>query len=69
MFAKGRNKILRGADKPDAKLTAQNVIEIKKALADGARLVDLAEKYKVTKQNISNIKRGDIWKHIPSPLD
>jgi DNA-binding NarL/FixJ family response regulator len=56
----------RGSNHYKAKLTEDQVYEIRKALADGEKGKDLAEDYGVSKQTISNIKTGRIWN---SPYD
>ncbi len=47
-----------------AKLTDKQVVEIKKRLADGERIVDIAIAYPVKKGAIGEIKAGRSWGHI-----
>jgi len=47
-----------------AKLTEEQVIEIKIALLGGAKGTELAKKYGVDKVQISAIKTGKTWKHV-----
>ena len=62
--SKGRTKgpHLPGAANPSAKLTADNVAEIRDLLRDGLRGVDLAKRFGVTKTTISSIKNRHTWK-------
>ena len=46
------------------KLTVDNVICIKKMLRDGIKQQLIAQIYEVTRENISRISTGRIWKHI-----
>jgi hypothetical protein len=62
MLIKQRNP--KGSKVGTAKLNESNVLEIKKKLACGEKLVDIAKKYCVTIQAISMIKRNKNWKHI-----
>jgi hypothetical protein len=64
MKRKGREKkrALRGEDNPRAKLTASDVVEIKKSLAIGERQIDLATKYHVTKTTICDIAHLRHWR-------
>lgn len=48
-----------------AKLTDEDVIEIRRLRREGMRGMDIAVKYKVTPQNISHIVLGKLWKHLP----
>ena len=47
-----------------SKLTADIVREIKRAISDGARNKDLAAKYGVANNTISQIRTGDAWADI-----
>lgn len=63
MTTKGRQRtgfrvVPRGADHPNAKLTAQQVAEIK---ASNERGVDLAKRYGVAQQTICGIRKGRRW--------
>lgn len=55
---------LSGEDHVFSKLTAEDVREIKLALAHGERGATLARKYNVTKANISSIKHGKSWRYL-----
>jgi hypothetical protein len=54
----------RGADNGRAKLTAEDVVEIKLALKQGAGNADLARLYDVTDRAIWGIANGRSWKHV-----
>lgn len=57
--------ITKGENNPNAKLNIEQVIEIKKLLKEGILLQkEIANIYKVTKENISCIKTGKLWSHI-----
>lgn len=49
-------------------LTDRKVFSIKKAIARGVSLADLAKKYQVSYITISHVKNGTTWKHIPPDL-
>jgi hypothetical protein len=53
-----------GERNPNAKLTEEDVIDIKKRLLKGERGVNIAKIYGVLKGQISKIKCGREWKHI-----
>jgi hypothetical protein len=54
-----------GEDNPVALLTTNEVIEIKKLLAEGKLMVkEIATMFKVSRQAITNIKTGRRWSHI-----
>lgn len=54
----------RGAGNPKAKLTEDQVREIKRLLAGGARNKDLAAQFGVHPNSIHKIKAGEVWQHI-----
>jgi len=49
-------------------LTEDDVAVIKKRLAFGETLNDIAIDYGVSFQSISTIKNGDVWTHVPDPV-
>lgn len=53
-----------GQENAMAKLTENDVIEIKKMIRDGIKIKDIAEKFNVTVANISCIKLNKSWKHV-----
>lgn len=54
--------LLRGEKNPNAKLTWAEINEIR---ASSEKQQALADKYGVSNENISNIKRNKSWKHVP----
>lgn len=56
--------LARGERQGSAKLTADDVVAIRVAYADGARLVALADRFGVTEGAILNAIRGTTWAHI-----
>lgn len=59
------SKLHRGELNSKAKLTDQNVKEIKILLEEGVlRVVDIAKKFNVSQQAIHNIKSNRQWKHV-----
>lgn len=55
---------LHGGGNPAAKLTADQVRQIRDLYAIGARQVDLAEDFGVTQAYISQLVRRKVWTHI-----
>jgi len=51
-----------------AKLTEDDVKEIRRALSEGTTGVELAERYQVYPTLISKIKNRHLWKHIPEEV-
>jgi hypothetical protein len=62
MIRKGRKVIQRGADHGRAKLTEADIIAIRSETM--ATQQNLADKYGVTPQNISDIKTRKRWSHL-----
>ncbi|WNN95988.1 helix-turn-helix DNA binding domain protein [Arthrobacter phage Hirko] len=58
----------RGSDRPAAKLTDPQIVEIRQAYAHGARQRELAEQYGVTQGLVSGIVNGRRWRHADGPL-
>lgn len=56
--------VMRGDNNPTAKLTEEQVREIKISLRQGAKHRALADAYRVTKPTISAIATGRNWKHV-----
>ena len=56
----------RNGGKPNlkAKLTIQQVMEIRQLLRNGETCSSLARQYSVTRPTISNIKHGKKWKYV-----
>jgi len=57
-------KLMRGEKNIGAKLTENDVVEIKKCLINGDKQIDIAKDYNVTRYAISKIATGNTWKHI-----
>jgi len=53
-----------GEANPAARLTEEQVLEIKRLLARGAGYRFLAQRYGVTPQTIGRIARGEGWRHV-----
>lgn len=69
MHRKGRHRFVvppppRGELNRGAKLTAEQVLAIRAAIADGARSCDLAARYGVRESQIGRIKHGLRWRHL-----
>jgi hypothetical protein len=58
---KGRHKPFKGETHPMAKLTALQVVEIKKLLAAGVRCTVIGRCFGVTRMTIQAIKSGRLW--------
>lgn len=63
---KGRLNHYFGESSPAAKLTEAQVLEIRRAHAQGARMSDLARRYGLTQSSIALIVRGINWSHLCS---
>jgi len=57
-------RVLRGVRHPMAKHTAAEITEVKRLIADGQRLVDIARETGISKDTLSKIKRGIQWTSI-----
>ncbi len=55
---------LVGSKNPNSKLTKKEVLEIRQLCEKKQKLKDIAKKFNVTFQTISDIKRQKTWKHI-----
>lgn len=67
MAGKGRwrlrgRSVLRGADHPSAKLTPEQVIDIRAAMAGGEPHRHIAERYHVARSTITAISTGQTWR-------
>lgn len=58
--AKGRNVVFRGEEHANAKLTEENVKEIREDLRSQ---MEIARDYGVCQALISKVKRGEAWRH------
>lgn len=68
MFQKNRQRHLKGEYNPVAKLTNEQVKEIKIQLVKGCKQSLLAKKYGVAYPTISHINSGFTWSHVISPM-
>ncbi len=59
-----RGRQAKGGRNGKAKLTEECVLEIKRLLKEGAKMVSIAKKFGVAHPTISNIKHNHCWKHI-----
>lgn len=63
---KGRNAYQKGEVNGNAKLTAAQVIEIRKSTLSK---IELSKLYGVHKDHIHEIRRGNKWKHLKQPTE
>lgn len=62
---RNKDRSLRGSKNVKAKLSDNDVLDIKSILREGdMKLQEIADKYGVTKGTISQINTGRIWSHI-----
>ena len=54
----------KGSQRSDAKLNEQAVSEIKRDLANGIKVSDLAKRHKVSWSAINKIRKGKSWRHV-----
>lgn len=66
MAAKGRTHLPKGEGNGRAKLTTQDVIDIR---ASDESCRDLADRYGVRSAAISKVRTGERWGHVPFPDD
>lgn len=64
MINKGRSNPCKGIDTHTAKLTEDQVYEIRGLLAAGASHRNIAEDYNVAKSTITRISNGTGWSHL-----
>ena len=67
MIQKGRGRDRKGEKSGTAKLTANDVLEIRCLCANGVSQSVVAKMFGVSRPNISVIKCGKTWSHVPSP--
>jgi hypothetical protein len=63
------NKYCRGEDRPEAKLTEAQVVEIRTRFANGEKAQKLADEYGICRDGIYHIKAGYVWKHVGGPIN
>ena len=54
----------KGTSNPRAKLTEDDVRDVRRQLAQGERQIDIAARFGVTQAQVSAIKFGKTWAHI-----
>lgn len=59
---------LRGSLNSNSKLTEDQVFQIKVLYAEGWTAVDLAVKFKISRQTIGTIVREENWRHVKGPI-
>lgn len=64
MIERGRKVVTRGEARHNAKLTEDQVIQIRELYSEGVGQMDLATRFGVTNKNISAIVLGKTWRHI-----
>ena len=64
MLQKGRNTPLRGAANPSAKLTRDQVLEIRALIEGGMTNLAIAALYGVCDSSVSNIRTGHTWRDL-----
>lgn len=62
-----KDRHARGERSGVNKLTEAQVKEIKRLIANGMRLMDIAPLFGVSKNHISGIKNGRYWRHLEQP--
>jgi hypothetical protein len=61
-FSKNRFNPNFGEKNGNSKLSTSEVIEIKKMLTYGKKLVEIAKMFNITPENLSEIKKGKTWR-------
>jgi hypothetical protein len=56
--------VRKGAKHPKARLTAEKVRQIRRAYRDGERVVDIADRYGMTRTAIGDVLSGRNWGHV-----
>lgn len=64
MSRKGRKAILFGEDSGMAKFTTEIVISIREMRRNGAKVIDLARNFGMSKAQASKIANGTSWSHV-----
>jgi len=64
MIKKGRRKLVASEDSSGAKLSKDEVIEIKKLLNEGISLTEIGKRFNVHLVTIHDIKYNKTWKNI-----
>lgn len=66
MVSKGRHVpgVLLGESSANAKLTNDQVIEIRRLASNGVTQVEIGRRFGVTPKHIGKIVRRELWKHL-----
>lgn len=64
MHRKGRQRILRGEDRPLSKFTREQIFEIRARYANGEKQRDLAAEFGVRQPRISKIVTRQVWRWL-----
>ncbi len=59
-----RDRLPRGSERPNARLTEPQVVTIKVLLADGGMHKDIARRFGVHRSTITMINTGKTWTHV-----
>lgn len=51
----------RGSNHWKAKITEKDVLKIRRMIKDKVPIIKIAEKFKITRQAVYDVKRGDTW--------
>ena len=62
MVKKGRAR--KGENHPKAKLTKEQVIEIRKLNIQGFKKFEIAKMLSIRRKNVSNVILGTVWRHV-----
>jgi hypothetical protein len=65
---KGRSVALKGESHGNSKLTAEQVVEIRRLRAEGLTLRAIAGRFGVSDVQVCNIVRGKNWSHVQETL-
>jgi hypothetical protein len=64
MLDKNRRPVLRGERHPNAKLTNNQVTQIKQLRSENRLLKDIANQFNISFQTVSSITKGTTWNNI-----
>lgn len=60
------NPHISGVNSPSAKLTEEDVREIKRMLTEGYKYKEIAGKFNINVRHVGKIKSGELWKGVKS---
>ncbi len=66
--ASEKRRINHGEDRPQSKLTEENVREIRRLRQSGMGWLKLAKKFGVNQSNIISAAMGKTWSHVDEPI-